>query len=814
MITIKKLNKFYNRGKKNEIHVINDTSLELPDNGLIALLGPSGCGKTTLLNTIGGLDKPNSGEIIINGKRLTRIRTSKKDQIRTLNIGYIFQDYHLIEDLTVFDNIAIVLKMIGIKDKEEIKKRVNYVLERTGMYKYRKRLVTMLSGGERQRVGIARAIVKNPEIIIADEPTGNLDSKNTIEIMNIIKSISKEKLVILVTHEKDIAYFYSSRIINLLDGKVVEDIDNSHDKTLDYRIENKIYLKDMKNHEEIKSDNLKIDFYSDEKNKLNIKIVVKNGNVYIESEKDKVEVVDDDSTIELINDSYKKIDKETYEKYKFDFNNIINKDIKLKYSSIFNIFTLLKSGFAKLKSYSILKKILLGGFFVSSMFVLYSVCNIAGILEIKEEKFVTHNRNYVMVKMNTVDKDKYLEYKKLDNTIYMLPTTSDVSFKIKYNFYYQTYDATDALAGSLSSINMIKEKDLIYGHMPENEYEIVVDKMSIDKMFQRANAKQAGIYTVDGLLNLTAEIDNMKSFKIVGITDLKSPSIYVNDKLFINILSNTTVYNEYYDYGYYDVSIPDFSTDEKLLDYSLVDDLTIKKGKLPENDYEVIVNINNSYQYPLNKEIEIKVNNKKLKVVGYYEHKSINNFLVNENTVEYKLLDTNKDVIMYPKDKTKALNYFKENKINATDIYNNDKMAYLKDREESVKSTSLVAIIILVVSLVEIYLMIRSSFLSRIKEVGILRAIGLKKKDVYKMFLGEILAITLTASTLGLVIMGYIVKGLTELPLIKENYIFSWYTVLISILIVYVFNIVIGLLPVFRTMRKTPAQILSRIDAD
>ena len=246
MITIKKLNKFYNRGKKNEIHVINDTSLELPDNGLIALLGPSGCGKTTLLNTIGGLDKPNSGEIIINGKRLTRIRTSKKDQIRTLNIGYIFQDYHLIDDLTVFDNIAIVLKMIGIKDKEEIKKRVNYVLERTGMYKYRKRLVTMLSGGERQRVGIARAIVKNPEIIIADEPTGNLDSKNTIEIMNIIKSISKEKLVILVTHEKDIAYFYSSRIINLLDGKVVEDIDNSHDKTLDYRIENKIYLKDMR----------------------------------------------------------------------------------------------------------------------------------------------------------------------------------------------------------------------------------------------------------------------------------------------------------------------------------------------------------------------------------------------------------------------------------------------------------------------------------------------------------------------------------------------------------------------------------------
>ena len=211
MIKLENVNKYYNRYKKNEIHVINNTSLELGKTGLVALLGPSGCGKTTLLNAIGGLDKVTSGKIYIDGKKLPR-NTNKVDKIRNLNIGYIFQDYYLVDNLSVYDNVALSLKICGIKDKEEIKKRVDYVLEKVGMYRYRNRYANMLSGGERQRVGIARAIVKDPNIIIADEPTGNLDSRNTIEVMNIIKAISKDRLVVLVTHERELAEFYASRI--------------------------------------------------------------------------------------------------------------------------------------------------------------------------------------------------------------------------------------------------------------------------------------------------------------------------------------------------------------------------------------------------------------------------------------------------------------------------------------------------------------------------------------------------------------------------------------------------------------------------
>ena len=295
MIKLEKVNKYFNKNKKNEIHVIDNTSVSFDSTGLVCLLGPSGCGKTTLLNVIGGLDKVKSGKIYVNGKKITKKSTYYVDKERNLNIGYIFQNYNLLENLTVFDNVAIALKMVGVKNKKEIEKRVNFVLETLKIYRYRNRPAGMLSGGEKQRVAIARAIVKNPNILLCDEPTGNLDSQNTLEIMNIIKSISKNRLVILVTHENDIAKFYADRIIEVSDGKIVKDYENSYEGSLDYKIDNKIYLKDFKTKEE----NGNITLYFDNKIKSNITIIAKNNNIYIKTNgSEKIEVVDENSNIE------------------------------------------------------------------------------------------------------------------------------------------------------------------------------------------------------------------------------------------------------------------------------------------------------------------------------------------------------------------------------------------------------------------------------------------------------------------------------------------------------------------------------------
>ncbi len=813
MIKLENVNKYFNRHKKNQIHVINNTNLKLGNNGLVALLGPSGSGKTTLLNVIGGLDKVNKGKIYINDKRITKKSASKIDDIRNLNMGYIFQDYHLLDNMSVFDNIALVLKMTNVKNKEEIKKRVNYVLESVGMYRYRNRLAGMLSGGERQRVGIARAIVKNPSIIIADEPTGNLDSKNTLEIMNIIKSISKDKLVILVTHEKDLAHFYASRIINLKDGVIVSDEENDSEGELDYRIDNKIYLKDIKKHTELKKDNIKVNIYNETKENVSLDIVIKNGNIYLKTEnKEKLELVDESSNIEFIDDYYKKINKSEYENYNFDIEKIVDKKIPKKYTSIYNPITLIINGFKKVINYPFLKKMLLLGFLASGAFILYSISNINGILNIEDEKFVTQNKNYLNLILNKINVNDYLEYEKLENINYIMPGDSLVTFNLKYNDYYQTSRHSDYLTGSLSGLSMIKESDLIYGTMPSEDNEIVVDRFTIEKMFQNNMAKQAGVIEVKYLVGREISIENMSNFKITGITDLKSPSIYASEAKFINILANS-IKSEYPTYRKFAVD-EGYPGEEKVLDYNLFkNDIKIVKGNIPSGDYQVLINNSNSATYKIGKYLDIKVNGKKLKIVGFYQDKQNRNlYLTNLNTVKYDLITKSSNIVVYSKDNASIIEYFRSMNINIEDSYTKDRANYINSIKDATTITLIIAGIVLLISLVEIFLMVRSSFLSRIKEIGILRATGLKKKDIYKMFLGEILAITTLASFPGYLLMVYILKTLVTLPMLGSQFALNKMVLIEGILLIYLFNILVGLLPVYNTLKKTPAAILSRTD--
>lgn len=812
MIKIENINKYFNRYKKNQIHVIDNTSLTLGDTGLVALLGPSGSGKTTLLNVIGGLDKVQKGKIFINDQKITSKFSYKVDKIRNLNIGYIFQDYKLVDNLSVYDNVALSLKIIGIKDKKEIDKRVTYVLEKVGMYRYRKRPANMLSGGERQRVGIARAIVKNPNIIIADEPTGNLDSKNSVEIMNIIKAISKDRLVILVTHETNLANFYASRIIEISDGKVIKDYENTHTNELDYAIDNRFYLKDFKKEENFKDKTNDITIYHDNNEKLQVEIVIRNNNIYIRSKNNNsIEVVDEDSSIEFIDDHYHKLDKSELEKYEFDFENIIDKNRKLKYSSIFNPITFITNGFKKVFSYSLIKKILLFGFFLSGIFIMISTSTLGAASRVNEKEFVKTNKNYITIEAQKTSLEEYKKYSEMPGVKYIMPSNSSISMRMPLTDYYQTSGQNMLLKGSLSSLNMITKDDLIYGRMPENNQEIVVDKLAIEKMFSSSDNvnKMANLKNVKDVLNRVVTITSMDDFHIVGITDLTSPSIYANEEIFIDILYNAkSVTSEY---------VEENEGTTGLQDYELFKNkITITKGRAPTNDYETIVNVSNEEEMKLNKEISTKVGERKLVVVGYYTSADeLNNYFINRNTIKNSLILKAKALTIYPDDKAKVLKSFRETyEINIYDSYQNDRDNYIASCAKSNRLMLAGAIIVLTISLIEIFLMTRSSFLSRVKEVGVYRAIGVKKKDIYIMFSGEIIAITTLTSLLGILICAYIMKVITNVPSMQSIIMVNLKTIVEAIIICYGFNLLVGLIPVYATLRKTPAAILARTDLD
>ena len=204
------------------VKALKSVSLRFRESEFVSILGPSGCGKTTLLNIIGGLDHYTSGDLVINGRSTKDFRDSDWDTYRNHSIGFVFQSYNLIPHQSVLANVELALTLSGVSKSERRKKAIA-ALDKVGLKDQIKKRPNQLSGGQMQRVAIARALVNNPDILLADEPTGALDSVTSIQIMELLKEISKEKLVIMVTHNPGLAEEYSTRIIKLLDGKVVDD---------------------------------------------------------------------------------------------------------------------------------------------------------------------------------------------------------------------------------------------------------------------------------------------------------------------------------------------------------------------------------------------------------------------------------------------------------------------------------------------------------------------------------------------------------------------------------------------------------------
>ena len=219
MIKTNELTKIF-RTEEVETTALNKVNLDVKEGEYVAVMGPSGCGKSTLLNILGLLDNPTSGSYVFNGTEVANLKERDRTVFRKGNIGFVFQSFNLIDELNVYENVELPLIYLKMKSSER-KKKVEAALERMKITHRAKHFPQQLSGGQQQRVAIARAVVANPRLILADEPTGNLDSKNGIEVINLLTELNKEGTTIIMVTHNDRDAGYAHRIVNLFDGQIV-----------------------------------------------------------------------------------------------------------------------------------------------------------------------------------------------------------------------------------------------------------------------------------------------------------------------------------------------------------------------------------------------------------------------------------------------------------------------------------------------------------------------------------------------------------------------------------------------------------------
>lgn len=515
MLDLKNVYKSYKDEK-----VLKNINIFFRNKEFVSILGPSGSGKTTLLNIIGGLDTYDRGDLIINGKSTKMFKSKDWDSYRNKKIGFIFQNYNLINHLSVYDNVKISLTLSGLS-KNIIKKKTVEALTKVGLVKHIYKKPNQLSGGQRQRVAIARAIVNNPDIIVADEPTGALDSKTSINVMNILKEISKERLVIMVTHNKDLAIKYSDRIIEIEDGCIKNDSGPFNDVTSEKEI-----IKRKKSMSIITS--LKLSF---------LNLLTKKKRTFLTSLAGSIGIVGIALVLSInsgVNNYIKNFEKESISEYPIEIN-------KVDYDLFEDIQNSISSNN-------------------------YIKCDKNKICINDDDKNSLYENNLIEFKKYIDSNSKFKDYS--SNIIY--------DYDVDINIYNESYQKINN--DMLKQINHVHNYKLIYGKEPTdfNEIAILVNNNYISKelfsylrienkknfdykdiigrtlklvLYTDYFSKDKDIYVNHELDNkfMRKVIDNAVELKIVGIYDsneVDSSILYTSNFIYyvINSVNNTSMY--------------------------------------------------------------------------------------------------------------------------------------------------------------------------------------------------------------------------------------------------------------------------------
>lgn len=759
MLELKRIKKSYKTGEFVQ-HALKDINVKFRKNEFVAILGPSGSGKTTLLNIIGGLDKYDSGDLIINGKSTKKFKQKDWDSYRNNCIGFIFQSYNLISHITVLQNIEMGMTLSGMSAKKRHKKALE-VLKKVGLKDHAHKKPNQLSGGQMQRVAIARALANNPEIILADEPTGALDSKTSIQIMELIKEIAKDKLVIMVTHNPELANDYANRIVEFKDGELISDsnpVDNASEEN-NYKIKKTSmnYLTALK----LSFNNIK----------------TKKGRTLITAFASSIGIIGIALILSLSNGFKLQIDK--FEKDTLSQAPIVISEQTMDMNSMKDM----QEDKEELEEYPKSNEI-------HALKTVENILHTNNITKEYMDKFEKINPELIGgiayqrgLSLNVLSKVEG-KVKQIDQSIFSpLPTTLD---------------------GKESSV-MKDNFEVIYGNTSINKEELLLlvdSKNRVSESILKALGFEKNTINFEDIVGKEFKIvlndDYYKKFENLFIRPTDLESLYNKENTITVKISAVIRGKEDSDFA-------------KLSGTGLMYNNTLTKYIIEKNNESEIVKAQKRVDYNVLSGQPFDLETK--------EGKDLK-----QSTLSFLGADTTPLLIqIYPKDFDS-----KDEILKVLDDYNegkseNDKIIYL-DQAKLITTMSgniMDAITIVLIAFSAISLIVSSimigiityiSVLERTKEIGILRALGARKKDITRVFNAETFIIGLTSGTLGLIIAklltfpaNHIIEKLTSLENVaKLNPVHAIVLLIISISL----TVIGGLIPSKIAAKKDPVEAL------
>ncbi len=799
MLELKNITKIYRTGEFTQ-KALNKVNINFRENEFVSILGPSGSGKTTLLNIIGGLDKYDSGDLIINEISTKKYKDKDWDSYRNHRVGFIFQSYNLIPHQTVLSNVELALTLSGVGKKER-RKRAIEALKEVGLREHIHKKPNQLSGGQMQRVAIARALINDPDILLADEPTGALDSETSVQIMNLLKKISKDKLVIMVTHNPELANNYSNRIISLKDGEVTSDT-NSYDG------KETIELKQGK------TKKTSMSFLTALSLSLN-NLMTKKGRTLLTSFAGSIGIIGIALILSLsngVNNYIAKVQKETLTSYPLT--------IEKNSVDASSLMTSLMS--ANNKKDHDLDAIYSNNIMTDMITTMYGGITTNNLTEFK--KFIETNKEL----KNYVNDIKYTY--NLELQIY-----TKASLKVNPSNMMSLFgvDTTNSMVSSIPIFNELStntdllksEYDIVSGRLPKEYNELVLivdenneisdyvlysiglkDQKEIQETMQNMYAGkeiqdfETTKYTYDDILNT--------NYKLVLNTDyyVKENSKWIDkstDLSYISKIVNNGL----------DLKIVGIIRPKEDSNISVINGVGYTKEL---TDY-VINNINES---EIAKE---QLSNPSKNVFTNDEFKDLESYENNLMKLGIVDLDSPYTINIYPKnfeskDKIKdIIDEYNESKIN--DGLEEDKIEYTDYVGLLMNSVTTIVNVIgyvliafvsisLIVSSIMIGIITYISVLERTKEIGILRAIGASKKDISRVFNAETFIIGLTSGLIGIIItcilnifINILIKLVTG---VSVSSLLPVVGGVVLVLISTILTIIAGLIPSSLASKKDP----------